>query len=84
MKTNAFYCPRCSQITRHCEITSREFSALEGDNALLQGLATWNDVSGMRALLNSVTGYHLWKCMSCGLATARNASGEIKNTALNS
>lgn len=84
MKTNAFYCPRCSRFTRHCEITHREFSALDGDNKLLQGIATYNDVVGIRVLFNTVTGYHFWKCVNCGLATARNASGDIKNTAVNS
>ena len=32
MATNAFYCSRCGQFTRHCSITMREFSALNGDS----------------------------------------------------
>ena len=84
METNAFYCPRCGEFKRHCEISHREFAALDGSNLLMQGAAIWNDITGIRKIANSITGYHFWKCMSCGLASARNARGEIKNTAENS
>lgn len=84
MATNAFYCPRCGEFKRHCEISLREFTALNNGNMIEQMGALGSDALGFRRFFSSVTGYHFWKCMNCGLATSRNASGDIKNTAENS
>ncbi len=85
MATNAFYCPRCGEFNKHCEISLREFTALNNGSMIEQVVgALGGDVLGGRRLVSLVTGCHFWKCMSCGLATSRNASGDITNTAENS
>lgn len=84
MSTNAFYCPRCGKFTRHCEISMREFSALNGDGFVAQTAGVINDITGMSYLMRKFSGYNFWKCMDCGFATSRNSKGEVKNIAENS
>ena len=78
MRTNAFDCPRCGQVTRHIEISAREYAALNdwdmGDKiwatVMLDGL-------GVQKIMNLIHGGGIWKCTKCGLGTHRVASGEI-------
>lgn len=84
MATNAFYCPRCGEFKRHCEISQVEFTALNNGNTFLKVSALGSEAFGIRRFFSLVSGYHFWKCMNCGLATSRNASGDIKNIAENS
>lgn len=84
MSTNAFFCPRCGKFTRHCKISMREFSALDGDGFLGQAVSLFDDATGITKMTGTVLDFSFWKCMNCGRATSRNAKGEIKNVAKNS
>lgn len=84
MATSAFYCSRCGKFTRHCKISMREFSALDGDVFLGQAVSLFDDVTGITYLTGTVCDFSFWKCMNCGRAKSRNAKGEVQNVAKNS
>ena len=84
MATNAFYCSRCGKFTRHCTITLREFSALDGDGFFGQTAGLLSDLTGITYLTGTACDFSFWKCMDCGRATSRNAKGEVQNVAKDS
>ena len=77
MATNIFYCHVCCEMTRHVEISFREYVALDGDGFIGQAAALFGNVTGLERSFNTITGIKCWKCCKCGDHTRRKPNGEI-------
>lgn len=84
METNAFYCSRCDKCTKHIEVSTREFAALNGDNTIVQAAGLFSDFTGISRLLKTISGNNCYKCMNCGRITVRDIKGEVIDVAKNS
>ena len=77
MGMNAFNCPKCCRVTKHVEISCREFNALEGKETIVQVASTIFDLVGVTRAIGALGGVRFWKCCECGEASPRTIKGEI-------
>ncbi len=77
MATNYFECYRCGKMTRHIELSLREYEALTGDDSFVeQSVASIFDMTGMSKVASNVFGRKFWKCCECGRPSRRNLKGD--------
>ena len=73
---NYYKCPHCRKMTRHIQLSEREYASINGESKGEVLGAAFADATGVTYLMNNIIGITSYKCAECGHTSIRNGSGK--------
>ena len=77
LKENYYHCPKCGHVTKHIQISFKEFVSAKGRGVGDQLFAMFTGLTGIDSLMTKLTGGGEYKCCECALVNQRYPDGGI-------